>query len=318
MFFVNARFFGALFNNFKIIFVNRHLYSIIDKMFSRDRLILIGIFLIIFDFFVWGQIVSGKSNNNLEVYFLDVGQGDGELAILPGGVQVLIDGGPNNKVLNEISAVMAPTDRYIDLVVLSHPQYDHFAGLIDVLKRYKVGAFIYNGREGEAKAFADLKKALKETGTPEIILAGGDKIKYRDSRFDVLSPSPDLLKSPELNDTTLVMKLGDLNSATNVLFTGDIGENVEKYLVDNFNIGVDVLKVAHHGSRFSSSGEFLGAARPKIAVIEVGKNTYGHPTTQALNRLSSADARIFRTDQDGTVKFVINEEGINIFTKKRK
>ena len=210
-------------------------------MFSRDRLILIGIFLIIFDFFVWSQIVLGGPNKNLEVYFLDVGQGDSQLVNLPSGVQVLIDGGPNKKVLNELSSVLAPTDRYIDLVILSHPQYDHFAGLIEVLKRYKVGAFIYNGREGEAKSFADLKKALKENKIPEIILAGNDKIKYQDSRFDILSPTSDFLKSSELNDTTLVMKLGGLNSAADILFTGDIGKNVEDYLAKNFDITADIL-----------------------------------------------------------------------------
>ncbi|MEK7657641.1 MAG: MBL fold metallo-hydrolase [Patescibacteria group bacterium] len=286
-------------------------------MFSRDRLILIGIFLIIFDFFVWSQIVLGGPNKNLEVYFLDVGQGDSQLVNLPSGVQVLIDGGPNKKVLNELSSVLAPTDRYIDLVILSHPQYDHFAGLIEVLKRYKVGAFIYNGREGEAKSFADLKKALKENKIPEIILAGNDKIKYQDSRFDILSPTSDFLKSSELNDTTLVMKLGGLNSAADILFTGDIGKNVEDYLAKNFDIKADILKVGHHGSKFSSGEEFLKKIGAKIAVIEVGKNNYGHPTVAALNRLTSAGARIFRTDNDGTIKLIINDRGmINIFKNK--
>lgn len=285
-------------------------------MFSRDRLILIGFFLIIFDFFVWSQIALGGQNNDLEVYFLDVGQGDSQLVNLAGGVQILIDGGPNKKVLDELALILAPTDRYIDLVILSHPQYDHFAGLIEVLKRYKVGAFIYNGREGEAKAFADLKKILKENKIPKIILAGNDKIKYQDNRFDILSPSPDFLKSPELNDTTLVMKLGGLNSAVSVLFTGDIGENLEDYLAKNFDIKADILKVGHHGSRFSSGEEFLKKIKAKISVIEVGKNNYGHPTAAALNRLESAGSRIFRTDKDGTVKLAINGEMINIFKNK--
>ncbi len=285
-------------------------------MFSRNRLILIGIFLAIFDFFVWGQIISGKSNNNLEIYFLDVGQGDSQLVNLAGGVQVLIDGGPDKKILDEISSVMAPTDRYLDIVVLSHPQYDHFAGLIEILKRYKVGVFIYNGREGEAKAFADLKKALKESKISEIILTGGDKIKYQDSRFDILSPSPDFLKSPELNDTTLVMKFSGLNQAADILFTGDIGFKVEDYLIKNFNIKSDILKVGHHGSKYSSGRKFLEAVNPKISVIEVGKNNYGHPTPQTLNGLVSIGSQIFRTDKNGTIKLVINGDKINIFKKK--
>ncbi len=285
-------------------------------MFSRNRLILIGIFLTIFDFFVWGQIVSIKSNNNLEIYFFDVGQGDSQLVNLAGGVQILIDGGPDKKILDEISSVMAPTDRYLDIVVLSHPQYDHFAGLIEILKRYKVGVFIYNGREGGAKAFADLKKALKESKTPEIILTGGDKIKYQNSQFDILSPSPDFLKSSELNDTTLVMKFSGLNQAANVLFTGDIGFNVENYLIKNFNIKSDILKVGHHGSKYSSGRKFLEAVSPKISVVEVGKNNYGHPTSQTLNGLALIGSQIFRTDKNGTIKLVINGDKINIFKRK--
>ena len=106
-----------------------------QKMFSFNRLILIVVFLIAFDFFVWGLIIFGPINKSLEIYFLDVGQGDSELVILPNGPKILIDGGPNNKVIANLASILRPTDRYIDLVMLSHPQTDHFTGLIDVLKR---------------------------------------------------------------------------------------------------------------------------------------------------------------------------------------
>ena len=285
-------------------------------MFNRNHLILFVIFLIIFDFFVWSQIVSGvnEQNNDLEVYFLDVGQGDSELINLPNDVQVLMDGGPDNKILEELSSILPPTDRYIDLVVLSHPQYDHFAGLIEVLKRYEIGAFLYNGREGTAKAFEDLKRTIEKNKIPTIILTQGDKIKYQENQFDVFSPSKNFISSKELNDTTLVIKLTGENSK--ILFTGDIGFKVENYLTENFNIDSDVLKVGHHGSKYSSGKKFLEAVNPKIAIIEVGKNTYGHPTSQTLNGLASIGSQIFRTDQSGTIKLVINGEKINIFKKK--
>ena len=285
-------------------------------MFNRNHFILLAVFLIIFDFFVWSQIVFGinKQNDNLEVYFLDVGQGDSELVNLSGGVQVLIDAGPDNKVLNELSSILAPTDRYIDLVVLSHPQYDHFAGLIEIFKRYEIGAFLYNGREGTAEAFNDLKKIIEENKIPTVILTQGNKIKYQENQFDVLSPSQKLLSSKELNDTTLVLKLTGKNSK--ILFTGDIGFKVEDYLTTNFDIKSDILKVGHHGSKYSSGKKFLYAVNPKISAIEVGKNSYGHPTLQALNELASIGSRIFRTDQNGTIKLVINGDKINIFKKK--
>ena len=238
-----------------------------------------------------------------------------------GGVKILIDGGPSNKVLSEISSVLKPTDKYIDLVAMSHPQYDHFAGLIDVLKRYQVGAFIYSGRAGEIAAFGDLEKVLKNKNIPVIVLGEGYKIKHQKSIINILSPSKEFLSSKELNDTTLVMKLHYIddrqpNVMFKVLFTGDIGFKVENYLAEKYDIKVDVLKVGHHGSKYSSGDLFLKKTNPKISVIEVGKNTYGHPTKNVLNRLTNIGSQIFRTDQDGTVKLSVSDKEINIFKKK--
>lgn len=283
-------------------------------MLNRNHLIIFFIFLAIFDFLVWQAVFAGDSNKNLELYFLDIGQGDSELVILSGGVKVLIDGGPNNKVLGELSSILNPTNKYIDLVVMSHPQFDHFAGLIDVLKRYEIGAFIYNGRRGEIAAFNDLEKVLKDKKIPTVILGEGDKIKYGESVFNILAPNKEFLSSKELNDTMLVMEL--IDNGFKALYTGDIGFKVENYLAAKYDIGVDVLKVGHHGSKYSSGEFFLGKARPKISIIEVGKNNYGHPTKNALSRLADIGSQIFRTDQDGTIKLVINGEEINIFKKR--
>ena len=283
-------------------------------MKNNNWIILSVLFLVIFDIFIWGQIVFGGSNENLEVYFLDVGQGDSELIVLPGNVKILIDGGPNNKILKELSSVLKPTDRYIDLVILSHPELDHFSGLTDVLKRYQVGAFVSNGRRGNAPAFRDLEKIIKENKIAAVVLAENDKIKYLKNSFNVLSPSKNLLQSAELNDTTLVMKFE--NEEVKILFTGDIGENIEEFLIKKYDLSADVLKVAHHGSKFSTGENFLKKATPKISVIEVGKNSYGHPTAETLNGLASIGAQIFRTDKDGTIKFVIDGANINFWRKK--
>jgi competence protein ComEC len=276
--------------------------------------ILIILFFVIFDIFIWTQIVFGGPNKNTEIYFLDVGQGDSELVVLPGKVRMLIDAGPNKKVLDELADVLPPYDRYIDIVALSHPQLDHFGGLIDVLKRYEVGAFIYNGRRGEIAAFGDLEKIINKKKIPAIVLEEKDKIKYQDSRFDILSPSGGLLSSAELNDTTLVMRL--LSQGVKILFTGDIDSKIEESLAQRYDLDIDVLKVSHHGSKFSSSEEFLKIATPLISVIGVGKNSYGHPAKQALSRLASVGSQIFRTDKDGTIKLEINSGQINIFKEK--
>jgi beta-lactamase superfamily II metal-dependent hydrolase len=279
----------------------------------RNKVIIVLATLTVLDFLTFWQIFSSESlEKDLKLYFLDIGQGDSELVILPGGVKMLIDGGPpNGKVLENLANILSPLDRYIDLVMISHPQLDHFGGLIDVLKRYKIGAVLTNGREGTTRAFQDLEKVIEEHKIKTIILASQDKIHYQGSSFNMLSPTPELLKSKEINETSLVLELESNNSKT--LFTGDIGKSTEEGLLKSYNADIDILKVAHHGSKFSSTADFLNAMRPEVAVIGVGKNSYGHPTKEALSRLSDSGAKIFRTDQDGTVKLVIDGKSIKIF-----
>ena len=284
-------------------------------MLTRNRVWLIVIFLVVFDVFVWGKIAFGGISKDAQIYFLDIGQGDSELVILPGGAKVLIDGGPDAKVITELGNILGVTDRYIDLVVMTHPQADHFNGLIDVVKRYQVGAFITNGRNGTAKSFASLQEALQEKNIPALTLQEGDAIAYGESRFDIISPNNAFLKSKELNDTCIVMKL--TSASWTALFTGDIGKNIEEYLMRKYNMDIDILKVGHHGSRFSSSPEFMRATTPRLAAIEVGaRNTYGHPTAYALENLAAVGAKIVRTDKDGTIKVVLGKEGIKVLKKK--
>ncbi|MBI2515107.1 MBL fold metallo-hydrolase [Candidatus Wolfebacteria bacterium] len=283
-------------------------------MRQRGLVILTIVIFIVFDVFVWQQILFSGLNKNTELYFLDVGQGDSQLVILPGGVKILIDGGPDKKVLSELASILRPTDRYIDLVVMSHPQTDHFTGLIDVIKRYKVGVFISSGNPGPAKSYASLEKAIKDNNVPRVVLGEGDKIGYEENNFDVVAPSKVLLLSSEPNDWSLTMNLE--SQGIKALFTGDIDAKEEASLVQKYDLDIDVLKVAHHGSKFSSSLAFLRAATPQIAFIEVGRNTYGHPTKDALERLAAVGAQIFRADQNGTVKIEVADSKIKVFTKK--
>ncbi len=287
----------------------------------KNKVIILSAAALVLNFLIWAQIFTDHLViPDLKIYFLDVGQGDSGFVELPGfdsapfgsGIQILIDGGPpNGKALNELGRILKLGDRYIDLVVLTHPQLDHFGGLIEVLKRYKVGALIWNGLEGKSTAFQDFKKAVRESGAQEIILMAGDRIRYGRNEILVLSPDENFLHAQNLNDTSLVLELRSKNSKT--LFTGDISFKVETNLLTS---NVDILKVAHHGSRFSSAASFLEAVKPKVAVIGVGKNSYGHPTAQVLERLANAGAQIFRTDLDGTVKLVIDGENIKVFKNR--
>ena len=269
------------------------------KYLSLSFLVLIG-----FNLFVWYYAVGG-GEDGLDVYFLDVGQGDSEFLVLPGCVKVLIDGGPGKEVLFELARVLRPTDRYIDLVVLSHPQLDHYAGLYDVIKRYKVGAIIWNGREGEGEAWQGFWDLVQAEEIPVITLGAEDKISYRESLIKVLSPTRQLQQSSELNNSSLVLELE--SEGAKVLFTGDAGFGVENYLVSQYDIDSDILKVGHHGSRYATGLNFLAETAPRISVIEVGENNpYGHPTSAALSRLASVGSRVYRTDQNGTVHLEAN------------
>ncbi len=255
----------------------------------------------ILDILVLWQVNGGDEvNNKLSLYFLPVGQGDSELAVLPGGAKLLIDGGPpDSLVLKSLDKILSPRDRYIDLVISTHPQQDHFGGLVEVLKRYRVGAFIWNGEMGTNPAMNDLIKVIKENNVPLVTLSAGDKIIYGKSDMDVLSPV--VGGKTDINEDALVLALQ--SSGTKTLFTSDVGAKTEAGILNYYAEPIDILKIGHHGSKNSSSAKFLSVLKPKAAVIEVGKNTYGHPTPEVLNRLADIGAQVFRTDQDGLLKF---------------
>jgi competence protein ComEC len=267
------------------------------------------------DLMLWLLVSTQQAAAQPALYFLNVGQGDSELVILPSGAKVLIDGGPTAAVLDNLAKILPPTDRYIDLLMMSHPQLDHFAGFIDVLKNYQVGAFIGNGRKGNIGAYTELDKQLTAQGAPYIELSEGDAIVVGNSRFDILSPTADELLSGELNDTCLVARLQ--TPQYSALYTGDIGANIEERLVRDYDLKSDILKVGHHGSRFSSSEAFVKEVDPKISVIEVGAhNTYGHPTKQALTNLASVADQVLRTDTQGLLKIIFEDEQLKILQQK--
>ncbi|MEK9173158.1 MAG: MBL fold metallo-hydrolase [Patescibacteria group bacterium] len=265
--------------------------------------------------FVWAQIIFLDRSISPKIYFLNVGQGDSTLVEFPTGVQILTDAGPSKKVVGELGKILGETDHYIDLAIITHPQLDHFNGFNEILERYEVGAFIVNGREVDLPEWKSLVAKISERKIPVIILAATDKIKNAENKIEILSPDQNFIQSGELNDTSLVELIQIKN--LKLLLTGDIGQNVEKYLVKKLGsqLKTDILKVAHHGSKFSSSNEFLGVVNPKVAVIEVGDNRYGHPTPEAIQRLSEANIlKILRTDQDGTIKTLTENKRLKLFS----
>lgn len=285
----------------------------VNSLGKRKTAILIAV-LTILDLLLFSYIFLGSSGA-LNVYFLDVGQGDAEFITLPGKVDILIDGGPpNGKAVWELQKIMPFYDRYIDLVILTHPQNDHAGGLTEIIKRYKIGAFLYTGRKGKGYALSELEKEINRKQINSIILSAGDKIKYGEAVIDILMPDKTYLKAESINDSSLVARLSYQNK--NFLFTGDISSKVEAAILEKFREKIDVIKVAHHGSRFSSSDVFLRVIEPTIAVFEVGKNSYGHPTKEVIDRFRKVGAEIFRTDIKGTIKLEVKDGKIIIFSSK--
>lgn len=254
----------------------------------------------------WIAVFASARSNELKVHFFDVGQGDAIFLELPDKRQILIDGGPNDKVLEKLNDVMPFWDRSIDIMVATHADADHLTGLVPVLAHYNVGAIIWNGLAAQTKTFQEFKEAMDSEGAE--VLVGRCCMRFIVSDvafFEVLYPftggsDPPLFRRQ--NNYSLVIRF--VYGKDSFLFTGDIERQVEYQIVQQkFNLKSDVLKIPHHGSKTSSSELFLAAVQPKVAVISVGgRNTYGHPHEAVLQRLEDYDIEVRRTDE-GDIRF---------------
>ncbi|RLC37157.1 MBL fold metallo-hydrolase [Candidatus Falkowbacteria bacterium] len=258
-----------------------------------------------------------KAAGELEVDFFDIGQGDSILIKTPMGQNVLIDGGPDNTVIERLSEVLPWWDRTIDLMILTHPHDDHVFGLIDVIKRYNVKKIIYTGVVHSAPAYIAWLELIRDNQIPLVIIDRPQIIELGDScKLDIMYPLESLLgkETANLNNSSLVMKL--IFKDTSFLLTGDAEMEVENLLAETLDsacLRADVLKVGHHGSDTSSSEEFLQAIKPEVAVIQVGKeNSFGHPSRRVIKRLERIGAKIYRNDLDGTVKIISDGEEIEV------
>jgi competence protein ComEC len=256
---------------------------------------------------LWPWLRPG--DGHLRITFLDVGQGDAILVEAPEGPRLLVDGGPaGTRRLDVGERVLAPflwnlpTAR-LEAVALTHSDSDHSGGLRAVLTRFRVNEFWENGRW--ITGTEDTLRAVERSGACRRTLVAGQRLWLGSALLTVLNPDGTRpLDEPPLwgqNEESLVLRL-DWRGFS-LLLTGDLGAPGEEHLLaSHAPVRVLVLKVGHHGSRYSSTEEFLGATRAAVAVISVGaRNPFHHPTPEALGRLESAGARIYRTDRDGAV-----------------
>ena len=262
-----------------------------------------------FNIIVWKGVFELNKSTFLEVNFFDVGQGDSIFIETPKRQQILIDAGPGSIILEKLSKEMPFWDRTIDLIILTHPEKDHLAGLIEVLKSYTVENILWTGVKRDTSEAREWEKLIKEEGAKIFIARADQKITWQEGEknsIEVLYPFENFNGKviENSNNTSVVAKL--IFGGISFLFTGDIQRAVEKELTEKGGVlDSDVLKLAHHGSKTSSSEEFLGKVTPEIVVIQVGKdNQYGHPHQEVLERLKKYGIKVLRTDKDSDIKII--------------
>lgn len=273
-----------------------------------------------------------RGPGNLEIFFFDVGQGDAALIKTPRGTNMLIDGGPAKNILKAFGKNLSFWDRTFDYVVMTHPDLDHYEGLIAVLKRYRVKNFLMSGAFRNDPIFKTLLETMRERGVKVMFVNENSDFALDDGvHIDFLSPktsSPTLtekgtnqgaivllltseksgmlkaetMKNKKVSALTNFQTQRSLGNPFRVLFTADIDEAVETGLLPKLT-DIDILKVAHHGSRYGSTKIFLEKTKPEIGIISVGKNRYGHPHPDTLKRLIEAEVSVYRTDVQGTIAF---------------
>ena len=248
--------------------------------------------------------------DDVKVYFLDVGEADAIL-IDSNGKYVLIDSGNNEDGNNLVSYMKEVGVEKLEYVIGTHAHEDHIGGMDNVIREFDIGKFYMPKTVVPTFTYEDIIKSLRHKKLLYSVPKIGTKFEVGNSKFEVLHVDSDI---EEQNNDSIVIKMTYKNIS--FLFTGDLPSEKEKTLL-NKNIKADVLKVAHHGSRYSSSYEFLDKVDAKYAVISCGKlNDYNHPHNQLLKRLNKFNMKIYRTDLKGTIIFSTDGENLNIRTEK--
>lgn len=271
--------------------------------------------LLVFSFIVSFLIpitnVQAMDINELKVHFIDVGQAD-SILVQQGNSTMLIDGGNNGDgplIKNYIANLGI---NKIDVMIGTHAHEDHIGGLDYVINAFQVGKIYFPKQISTTKTFEDFVMAAKNKGLTFTAPVVGETFKVGNATCTILAPNGTGYK--DTNDYSIALKVE--YGSNSFLLAGDAEAISEKeMLAKGLNLKADVLKVSHHGSRSSSTDSFLNAINPKYAVISVGKdNTYGHPTSEVLDRLKSRDIATFRTDLQGTIIATSNGNTITFNT----
>ena len=256
-----------------------------------------------------------KRDGKTHIFMLNIGQGDSFLIEAADGKKLLIDGGRDTTVLSELAKVLPVGDQTIDVMIATHPDADHIGGLQYVLQRYHVALFLTSEVLTDTNTFTALYKELLKEHIPCYYVRHGMTITLDASpltTFSILFPDRDTTNW-QTNPASVVGKLQAGNR--NALFTGDSTSSVEHFLVEAEPqvLPSDILKLGHHGSKYSSSTEYLKAVMPTLGLISAGiDNKYGHPNVETLGRLQALNIPWISTQQKGTVD--VTTDGVGQWT----
>ncbi len=261
----------------------------------------------------------------LHIIACDVGQGDAILAVYK-DIQILIDGGPGSRVLNCLENHIPYWDREIEVVVLTHSQSDHYTGLIEVFRAYRVDSFVISGLDSSNQGFSLLKKVVGGSDTRVVEVKNNMVIRLGLIYLDIIHPSEEFIagntsliqkdvlgfytSKDDPNEFSIVATLGLKDFKA--LLTGDASGKLLDELVERGKIEkANYIKISHHGSRNGISEKLLEMTEPEIAVISAGKdNSYGHPHKETLEILKDKNIKILRTDQMGDIEVITDGKRI--------
>jgi len=251
---------------------------------------------------------------SIKVHYIDVGQGDAIYIKMPSGEDVIIDGGNKGKGDAIVAYLKKQKVDDIEVLISTHPDADHIGGLDEILDAYRVENVYAPKVKHTTQAYKDFLQAVKREGKTIKTAQAGVKLPIKGVNAKFVGPVKSYSNS-DLNNWSAVIHV--TYKKNTFLFTGDAEHVSEKdMMAKKQTLRADVLKVGHHGAKTSTSSTFLNTVKPKYAIISVGKNSYGHPTSEVVTSLKRQKVNTLRTDKNGTI--IITGSGSSYAVKKSK
>jgi competence protein ComEC len=262
-------------------------------------------------------VVPGQ--NPLKIAFLDVGQGDSILIQAPNGQTMLIDGGRSTNLANTviIPKLQEWGAKQVDVLIPTHPDQDHVAGLVGVLENFPVKLAALTGQVHSTQIYERLLANIRDKNVEALKVRTGTVIPFDPSvKIEVLGPDDDQVNSDDTNDASIVIRL--TYGSTSFLLTGDAEMPANKAILDRgFDVRSTVLKLGHHGSRTSTNEDWLNRVQPQLGIISAGKdNSFGHPHPEVIAALEKLGIQYIRTDEHGTITVTSDGAAIHVTSEK--